>query len=151
MGRFSGSLRLPQQGHIYAVSSIYSFFFHILYCRSGPLLRYATKALLYYLLNTQQLSYGMTRKAMLRPLMCPPANLMEYTHLRSLKRTNKMRTQFLTLVFRCPSSPLCAKSHLTYLRWIHTILYTTKLLLAISVIPQPLLLVFCGGKLRRRS
>ena len=30
MGRFSGFLRLPQQGHIYAVSSIYSFFSHLM-------------------------------------------------------------------------------------------------------------------------
>jgi hypothetical protein len=43
--------------------------FLILCCELGPLLKYATKSLLYYLPNTQQLSYGMTRKAMLNPMM----------------------------------------------------------------------------------
>ena len=90
--------------------------FHISFRGSGTLLKYATKLLLYYPTNTQQISYGMTkltRKAILNPLMDPPANLIGYIHLRSLKRMNKRRMQFRTLVFRCSSFPFCKKLHLT--------------------------------------
>jgi hypothetical protein len=90
--------------------------FHILCCGSAFSLKYATKSLLYYPLSTQNISYGMTRKAMLNPLICPPANLIEYTHLRSLKRTSKRRMQFRTLVFRYPSSLFCANPHLTFFK-----------------------------------
>jgi hypothetical protein len=51
--------------------------------------------------------------------------------------------------FQVPPSPFCAKLRLTYSRWIHIILYTMMLLLAISVIPQPLVPVFCVGKRRK--
>src|SRR5258707_480155 len=150
MGRFSGFLRLPQQGHIYAVSSMCSsFLFHILCYGSGPLPKYAIKSLPYCPLNTQQLSYGMMRKAMLNPSIWPPANLTGYSHSRSPKRMKKKRTHFRTLVFRYPPCPFHAKLRLIYHRWTHVILHTPSLLLSIRATPQSLLLVSCMGRLRK--
>jgi hypothetical protein len=148
MGRFSGFLRLPQQGHIYAVSSIYSSFSYLM-LRIRSLTKICDQIIA--LLSSEH-STTIVWNDEESDTESVDVSTCEFDRVYSFEvtETNEQEESAVSYPgFQVPFLSVCAKPHLTYLRWTRVILYTMRLLLAISAIPQPLLLVFCEGKLRK--
>jgi hypothetical protein len=147
MGRFSGFLRLPQQGHIYAVSSIYSSFSHLM-LRIRSLTKICDQIVA---LLSPEHSTTIVWNDEESDVESVDVSTCEFDRVYSFEvtETNEEEENAVSYPsFQVPFLSVLRKPHLTYLRWIH-IIYTMRLLSAISVIPQPLLLDFCGGKLRK--